>query len=53
MANPLPEWVPLNWELIRSPVNWAIVVLMVAIGAIILCVVGGAIGHANTNSDNS
>ena len=47
MANPLPEWVPLNWDLVSNPLNWMIVVLMVLIGTIFLCMVLGGLAHAN------
>lgn len=27
----MPEWVPINWGLIKSPINWATILLMVVI----------------------
>lgn len=47
MASPLPDWVPINWDIVGNPLNWAVIVLMVLLGAIFLCIIGGALGHAN------
>jgi len=47
MADPLPDWVPLNWLIISNPVNWVMVCLMVLLGTIILCMISGAVGTAN------
>jgi hypothetical protein len=32
----MPNWVPLNWDIMRHPVNWIIVFLMVVIAGIAL-----------------
>ncbi len=32
----MPEWFPLNWNLMKYPTNWVIVTLMVLIGGIAL-----------------
>lgn len=29
----MPEWVPLNWGIMKNPLNWIIVLLMVLIAA--------------------
>ncbi len=29
----MPEWVPLNWGLMKNPFNWIIILLMVLIAA--------------------
>lgn len=29
----MPEWVPINWGVIKNPLNWIIVTLMVLIAA--------------------
>lgn len=49
MPNPLPDFVPLNWDIISNPVNWVIIVLMVLLATIFLVMITGALGHANTN----
>lgn len=51
MADPLPDWVPLNWLLISNPNNWLMVFLMVLLGTIVFCMISGAVGIANTSGE--
>lgn len=47
MPSPLPDFVPINWDIVGNPLNWVVITLMVLLGAIFLCMIGGALGHAN------
>lgn len=32
----MPDWVPINWDLIKHPANWAIIILMVLFFGLVL-----------------
>jgi len=32
----MPDWVPINWDLIKHPSNWLIVILMTVFGLFVV-----------------
>lgn len=51
MADILPDFVPLNEDLLFNPVNWLIIVLMVMLGTILITMITGAFLVSRNVSD--
>lgn len=49
VANPLPDWMPLEWDIIGNPANWIIITLMVLLGTILVTML---IGVAKVTREN-
>lgn len=49
MANPLPDWMPLEWDILSNPANWVIITLMVLLGTILVTMLVGTVKISTAN----